>query len=756
MSTMIISEKSKAAQAIADALGSKKTIREGKINVYSVPSKNLYVIPLRGHIMQYENSGKYKKWDLTTNRDIITDPNSISKIPSKYSLGYIRALKKYAKLSNRCINACDADVEGCNIGLIDAFTFVKQANKSIKLDQMWLNTLQSKDIIASFNNTIPPKFSWAFAGESRAKIDAIIGFSATREISLTFRPILKTLGAKFASIGRVQTSLLYLLYLREDLIRNFKPEKYWSLRAQILPNITDPNAIIKIIHIKSPFRDKKIADQTYTKVKNAKTGIITNIKKIPNKVLPPTPLNTSKALMLITKNLHIAANVALKTMENLYLNKVISYPRTDSDKYPPNFDHLQFLQKFVITNTYGTFTQNLFQNKRITPHQGKNWAGDHPPITPILGLDPNSSKLENDLQRKVYDLISRNYLASFGESAEDLKSRVYVDINGESFLGNLKILIKEGFYEIAPFLKPKYDVNISINKGKVRIKEISLEDKESQPPPRYTDTTLLKLMEQKNLGTKSTRPNHIQTLENRQYIKRSNRIFYVLELGFMLIDTLKGIWLPFLDPNFTKEVETRLDDVKLGKRKMDDVVDEVRAEFLKLFDKFRKNKSIILKNMMVLQQTGNIMRGRDNKIITGKYKTKNKNVNSKYKSGYSINEGVSEEKDITTSLCPVCNKSHMKLVITKDRKKFFACVGENCKTYLHLPKKGYPRLLKGTCKICGFNIVKISGKNSNNGKKFQYYVCANCWNKSFETKEKIGMCFNCEKFHIVNGRCQKK
>ncbi|MCP4762457.1 MAG: hypothetical protein GY870_11805, partial [archaeon] len=583
--TIIISEKSKAAQAIADALGSKKTIREGKISIYHVPSKDIYVVPLRGHIMQYENSGQYKKWDLTTNRDIITDSNAISKIPSKYSTAYIRALKKYAKLSNRCINACDADVEGCNIGLIDAYTFVKQAKKNIKLDQMWLNTLQKKDIVKAYNNTIPPKWEWAYSGESRAKIDAIIGFSATREVSLTLKPILKTLGAQFTSIGRVQTSLLYLLYLREELIRNFKPEKYWALSANITPLKENPQALLKVTHVKSPFKDEKIAEQTHNKVKDEKIGEITKIKKNPKKVMPPTPLNTSKALMLITRKLRINASLALKTMESLYLNKIISYPRTDSDKYPDNFDHIQYLQKLIVTNTYGKYTQYLFSNQRITPHQGKVWAGDHPPITPILGLDPGSSKFENDLQKKVYNLITRNYLATFGEPAEEVKTSIYVEINGELFLGRLNILVKEGFFEIAPFLKPKYDVDMAINQGKVTIKKINFEEKESQPPPRYTDTTLLKLMEQKKLGTKSTRPTHIETLIKRLYIKRMKRQLFVLELGYVLIDSLISIWEPFLNPNFTKTVEMRLKEIEEGKRKMDDVVDEVKTEFLALFDK---------------------------------------------------------------------------------------------------------------------------------------------------------------------------
>jgi ssDNA-binding Zn-finger/Zn-ribbon topoisomerase 1 len=96
----------------------------------------------------------------------------------------------------------------------------------------------------------------------------------------------------------------------------------------------------------------------------------------------------------------------------------------------------------------------------------------------------------------------------------------------------------------------------------------------------------------------------------------------------------------------------------------------------------------------------------------------------------------------------------MKLVTTKESKKFFACTDQTCKQYLPLPKKGNPRLLKSTCKKCGFNIVKISLKKG--GKNFAYHVCSRCWQESFQTKEKIGMCFDCHIGNVIKAKCQLK
>jgi len=790
MSTIIICEKTKAARAIAEALGQIKIINYSNISLYEVPSRNLIVIPLRGHIMQYENTEPYKKWKFETNRDIITDPNAIAKIPTSYATPYISALKMYGKSANKCIIGTDADIEGTVIGLLDSFPFVKSVNNNIVIEQLWLDSLQKNDIINAYNNLIPPKWTWAYAGDARARIDAIIGFSATREITLILNPILKKLNCKVASIGRVQTCLLYLLYLRENLIRNFIPQKYWNIMAKLIPNLNNQQhlltlnkneefifKLVTVNHKQNPFKDKSSVNNIYNNIKDEKQGIIDDIIKKTQKVDPPSPLNTSSALMLITSVIGINADLALKTMEDLYLNKIISYPRTDTDIYKPNYNHLNILNQFSTTKTYGPYTQNLLKNNRIVPTKGKIDAGDHTPITPLMALEPNDKIFENQLQQKVYNVLARYYLALFGEQAEEVKTTIHVKIKNESFIGKFNVLVYEGFYAIAPFLKPQYDIDIPLSKGIIKINKIYLEEKETQPPPRYTDTTLLKLMELNHLGTKSTRPQHIETLIERQYVKRINRTLYVTELGYLLIDTLKNIWLPFLEPNFTKKVEESLEEIQNGKINMEFVVNKILNEFLILFDLLRANKQNLEKIIKEIETTGNILRDRNNEIIdlTRKKRKKEnsqiilekeniddihsdleevKNLQKSY-SHINLNQIHEESENITTT-CPICKSSEMKLIISKERKKFIVCSNPQCKFILPLPKKGYPRILKSKCSICEFNIVKISTRNNKTKKGYCYYICPNCMKKYFETGENIGLCFKCEKFYIENENCIKK
>ncbi|MEJ2294274.1 MAG: DNA topoisomerase, partial [Candidatus Lokiarchaeota archaeon] len=393
MSILIISEKNKAAQAIAEALGNVTIIKKYKVNVYSVPSKNLFVIPLRGHLLEYRNTEKYKHWNHPAPREIILDPDAINKVPINYAGPYIKILREYAKITQKCIIGTDADIEGVNIGLFDALPFIKQIDPHISVSQLWLSSLQKNEIVSKFRNLIPPKYEWGASGEARAIIDAFIGFSATREVTNTLKPLLKSYNVKFTSIGRVQTSLLYLIYKREKEIIEYISEPYYIIEAVLNHN----KGTFKAQHDSNPFNKESmaIARTIYEKIKNERSAIIIdNSKKVITRA-PPAPLNTTKALILLTRNLRIPADVALKTMNSLYLNKIITYPRTESDIYKPNFVHSTLLYQFINHSQYKNYTKKLIGKNRIIPvTKGKKDMGDHPPITPLVSLELNDKKLE--------------------------------------------------------------------------------------------------------------------------------------------------------------------------------------------------------------------------------------------------------------------------------------------------------------------------------------------------------------------------
>ncbi|MGQ4875239.1 MAG: DNA topoisomerase [Promethearchaeia archaeon] len=726
MVILLIAEKNKAAKAIAEALGGVKNIKRTKnFTIYYSQKENAYVIPLRGHILEYKNSEAYKNWTQTNPRDIITDPNAINKVPKKYAGIYINALKEFAKKCDICIIGTDADVEGCNIGLFDAFPFVKNENKSIKVKQIWLNSLEKTEILEKFNNLIEPKWTWGEAGEVRARIDAIIGFSATREITNTFKPILEKLNYRLISIGRVQTSLLYLMYLREKAIEKFIPENYWNLAA--LLKIKDQK--VKANHKSNPFKKQQESQvkEIFNNIKDEKVALTEKISKKDKRINPPTPLNTSKALILLTKQLKISADSALNTLNELYLNQIISYPRTDSDVYRKDFDHKKYISNFLNHSEYGEYAKSLILRKKLIPTKGKVDAGDHPPITPIKGLELSSNLFENNLQRKVYEIIARHYLALFEDPAVETIMEIEFKIKNEPFISKLKKLKHQRFLKIVPFLKKKYDIELfeKIEK-EIPILKIDLIKMQTKPPPRYTDTTLLKLMELNGIGTKSTRPEIIKILIKRKLIFRKKNSYYISDLGNFLISELIKVWLPFLKPTFTKFVEEQLEKVKNEIIDGKTATNIIKNMFLELFDLYLKNKEILINEIKKFAENVNIK----------KFEKKDK------------------KKIDTKQICPFCNQGRLLIIYNSNNKREIRCNNVKCAKNIAIPNRGFIEILKNKCRACGFNICKISTRKK--GKNIEYFICPYCWAIGSEKNPKGTFCSNCNQYKIENQKCVKK
>jgi len=173
-----------------------------------------------------------------------------------------------------------------------------------------------------------------------------------------------------------------------------------------------------------------------------------------------------------------------------------------------------------------------------------------------------------------------------------------------------------------------------------------------------------------------------------------------------------------------KMVEEKLNCIITGVKSMEEVIEEVKTLFLNLFDRFLANKNYL-----------------ENEV---------KNQIKKVPLNLSLSQRT---PTLTSSLCPFCLKNPMKFINLKG-KRFLVCADQGCKKYLSLPKKGRLELLNSQCKLCGFNIFKVSLRKNN--KTFIYYLCPKCWNEGLNEKSGKGFCSGCESFKIVNDKCVEK
>ncbi|MGQ4832522.1 MAG: DNA topoisomerase [Candidatus Asgardarchaeia archaeon] len=689
MAKLLIAEKYKAGKKIASALGRVSIERYYDIPILKVNDGEIYVLPLRGHISTYTTIEEFSKWKNRDPRELITDESTIIKVFDKDIINYKKTLSLIAPKCSEVIIATDADEEGENIGLLEGYEIVSQIRR-LPVKRMWLHTLVPQDIRVAFHNLIEPKWSWAYAVEARRIIDAVIGFSSTRELTLALERanLLRKMGTHVASIGRVQSALLYQIYLKEKEIKEFVPTPFWNIFA----NIDVKEGLFKFKYENAPIWNEFQAREIYQRVSTAKTAYFKNKEVKLVKSSPPTPLNITKALRLLSKELKITAEKALRSLEDLYLEELITYPRTDTDKYSESFNHAYNIKKFASHPIFGQYAEKLISLNKFTPNNGKKFVGDHEPIPPIAPASPQSKKFYLQVHWNAYEFIVRHYLALFYDAAEIERGTLRVVINGEPFIISGQRVVNEGYFEVYPYSAPK-TTPLPPEQEKYPIQKISLKKDKTKPPPRYTESELISLMERLNLGTKSTRPEMIEINKRRRYITRKGQTIRITPIGWALMEVLEKIWPEFLDPAFTAHIEKLLHEIMQGKISYDNAVRQVREQFLELFDKLRLEREKLIIKM-----------------------------------SDAVFENIRQESLVE---CPEC-KSPMLLKKGKNNSRYLKCI--NCGKVLFLPKRGTIKKTKYTCKICGFPVLKISLKTKD--KKTEYYLCPVC----YQTR---GPCFKC-------------
>ncbi|MEW6294793.1 MAG: DNA topoisomerase [Candidatus Diapherotrites archaeon] len=484
---LIISEKPIAGKRIAEILshGSISVSAQEKAQLFEFrkEGKEFGVIPLKGHIVEVDFPEKYSKWLGTDVRELIFAPIEYKGAEK----AIITLLKKKAKDAEEVIIATDADREGESIG-VEAVNYLKEKNPKIKISRAHFSAITPKDIDAAFQKLRKVDFALADSADARREIDLIWGAVLTRFLSL----VSGRMGKEFLSVGRVQSPVLALIVKREKEIQAFKPEEYFLLKAIFEKD----GKKFEAYHKKGQFKDRKEAEKILEKKKDK--GIVVKVDKKIRTITKPLPFNTTSFLRSATA-LGFSAGEAMSIAEDLYMNGFISYPRTDNEVYPQNLDLMEVLNELGKVNEFNALVKKIHLQKEIVPSKGKK-SEDHPPIYPVSSAQKN--KL-NERQWRIYELVARRFLATLAEDALTENISVEIDLNGEPFIATGQRILKLGWKEFYPYSTLSETLLPELNKGDiVKLIKLDLLEKWTQPPPRYSQGALIKLMEDLGLGTK--------------------------------------------------------------------------------------------------------------------------------------------------------------------------------------------------------------------------------------------------------------
>jgi len=678
--TLIVTEKPDAALHVAEALSAKNQAK--RISVNGVPFfevKNegrILICSALGHLYAVAAKGsgstsQYPVWDCSWK------PKHLAERGQQRQEKWIRAITQVSKEANRFVNACDFDVEGSLIG----YTVLKYAcnGADTKARRMKFSTLTERELRQAYAKALPNlDFPLAFAGMCRHEVDWLFGINLSR--ALTQSALKASNRYLTLSTGRVQGPTLRFVVEREKDIQTFVPTPFWTLRTKV-----DVNGRIVEAAYETDRIGVKTDGESIIKECSGKIGTVGGLESSTYQLSPPTPFDLSTLQSEAYRHFGYVPRLALGIAERLYLDQLISYPRTSSQKLPSSIGFEEIMKDLGQIQNYQSSVRALLMG-RLAPHEGKSEDPAHPAVYPT-GTAPKRNL--SPQEQKLFDLIVRRFLATFGEMATKQSDRATIKVSQRIFLVRGSRLLQKGWIPLYdPYAKVEELAMPKLKEGdSAKVVEIKLEDRYTQPPSRYNPSSLLKEMEESGIGTKATRADIIETLYRRGYL-RDQRMM-ATPLAFQVTELLTKYCSRVVEVTFTRELEEKMKQIEQGSARREQVVLDT-VDYLK----------------PVLEE----LKGREEAV------------------GNELTSILREMwlGSITLFVpCPKCGSSLKIIRNPRTKKRFIGCSGKwktNCSFSLPVPQFGALTLLEKRCPECGFQLIQVKSRG-----KRSLVSCSRCY-----------------------------
>ncbi len=558
---LVIVESPAKAKTINKYLGKDYTVLASYGHIRDLPSKNGSVDP--------EN--KFK---------MIWEVDSFSK-------KYLKEITDVAKDSDKIILATDPDREGEAIAWhVKEFLDEKKILKDKKIERVVFNEITKKAVINGIENPRSLEGQLVDAYMARRALDYLVGFNIS--------PILWTKLPGSKSAGRVQSVALRLLTEREHEIEVFNPEEFWTINVNFITSskniLTSSISELNGEKIeKFSFRNKEDVNNAISKIKEKKYSI----KDITSKIYtrnPSGPFTTSTLQQTASSKLGFGASRTMQIAQRLYqgieidgdTKGLITYMRTDGTNISK--EAIPLFRKYIEENYGDDYLPEQANN--YSGKKAKNAQEAHEAIRPTeIKNSPESIKkyLSTD-QYKLYDLIWSRALSSQMQPAKfDRKTILITSEDGKNILKSSGSTVKfDGFLKLQK-IDENDDEKIlpEVSKGPIEIKEFNDEQHFTQPPPRFSEASLVKKLEELGIGRPSTYASIISVISNRGYADIVNKRFFPTDRGKLLSAFLEKLFSRYVDYDFTAKLEDQLDDITSGKENWIKVLDQFWIDFNK-------------------------------------------------------------------------------------------------------------------------------------------------------------------------------
>lgn len=565
---LCVAEKNDAAKGIAEIMSSGRSRRrEGlsKFNKiyeydYHLFGQNVSVTmtSVSGHLLGLEFKAPFQKWH-SCNPVLLFDAE-VEKYCPDNMIQIKRTLEKEARQCQALIIWTDCDREGENIGF-EIIDVCKAVKANIQVFRAKFSEITPNSIRRACETLTEPDVNISDAVDVRQELDLRIGASFTRFQTLRLQKIFPaSLANQLISYGSCQFPTLGFVVERFKAIQAFIPETFFK---------------IKVIHefeedtVEFSWKRNRLFNHTaclvlYQICMENPMATVTSVTSKPKSKWRPLPLDTVELEKLSSRKLRINAKETMKIAEKLYTQGFISYPRTETNIFPPTLALAPLVEQQAASPAWGTFAQRVLdQPGGPNPRQGKNSDQAHPPIHP--------TKFTNTLQGnegRVYEFIVRHFLACVSQDALGQETVVDIDIAQEKFSASGLMIIARNYLDVYPYDKWSAKVIPVYEQGsQFQPTAIEMVDGQTSPPQLLTEADLISLMEKHGIGTDATHAEHIETIKSRMYVGLTpDQRFLPGELGMGLVEGYNSMGYEMSKPHLRAELEADLKLVSEGRK----------------------------------------------------------------------------------------------------------------------------------------------------------------------------------------------
>ncbi|MDD4170691.1 MAG: type I DNA topoisomerase [Syntrophomonas sp.] len=632
----------------------------------------------------------------------------------------LKEIKNESKKSKRILLATDPDREGEAIAWhLQNFIKIPEGSKC----RIEFNEITDDAIKKAIKNSRPVDMDLVNAQQARRVLDRLVGYNLS--------PLLWSKVRKGLSAGRVQSVVVRVICEREKEIESFVAEEYWTIEA-ILGHNKQVGFVANLIsyqgkklEIKNQAEQQRVVDYL-----QGAAFTLKNVEKKEKRLKPKPPFITSTMQQEASKRLGFSPSRAMRVAQELYegleMGKketvgLITYLRTDSTRIASGaqMEALDYI-KTEYGQPYAPSAPNQYKSR-------KSAQDAHEAIRPTSVIrTPESIKmhLSRD-QHRLYKLIWERFVASQMTAAVYDTVKAEIDAGGYGLRANSSQLKFPGYkkvYKDSDEEEVKNPIPDMEPGQTLKLRELKPEQHFTQPPPRYTDASLVKLLEEKNIGRPSTYAPIIETIIKRHYVERQNKQFVPTELGYIVVDLLMKHFGNILDTQFTAKMEEELDRIEEGQLNWKEVIRDFYAPFnadlekaQELIEKVEIKDEDAGKECPKCGQPMFIKYGRFGKFIAC--------------SGFPecrYTESLNEEAGVD---CPFCKGAVIALKSKKGRRYY------GCKNYPECNFRSWNKPTGEKCPVCGDAMVEKMNKN-----KEAEAVCQNpeCKHRPETVKKIVG------------------